>query len=348
MNGRIYDPKLGRFFSVDPVIQFPANSQSLNPYSYILNNPLSGWDPSGFAACGADLDAGDAPCQVTTTYTPTGSHIAQKATFTVGTNGADIFITAGGSKGAEARVQGAIDKIGAISQRGQIQGAACVGTCHGADKSALQIASAAANPRDRQAADLALGVAPISSEIASAYELVSGRTMVAGEEASRGWAAVGLATLGFGKYLGKADELIDLYHGTSREAAMEIRKRGIDLSKSREGLDFGAGFYTTTDLRQAQKWAARAADGGDVLHFQVSSRQLSSFRSLSPVGSDWESFVRANRSGSALHNYDVVTGAMLGNPVAFARGARAEAWGQQTSFHTQSVIDLLNGTLAGN
>ena len=48
MNGRIYDPKLGRFFSVDPVIQFPANSQSLNPYSYILNNPLSGRDPSGY------------------------------------------------------------------------------------------------------------------------------------------------------------------------------------------------------------------------------------------------------------------------------------------------------------
>ncbi len=48
MNGRIYDPKLGRFYSVDPVIQFPANSQSLNPYSYILNNPLSGRDPSGY------------------------------------------------------------------------------------------------------------------------------------------------------------------------------------------------------------------------------------------------------------------------------------------------------------
>ena len=50
MNGRIYDPKLGRFYSVDPVIQFPSNSQSLNPYSYILNNPLSGRDPSGYAS----------------------------------------------------------------------------------------------------------------------------------------------------------------------------------------------------------------------------------------------------------------------------------------------------------
>ena len=48
MNGRAYDYQLGRFLSVDPVIQFPENSQSLNPYSYILNNPLSGTDPTGF------------------------------------------------------------------------------------------------------------------------------------------------------------------------------------------------------------------------------------------------------------------------------------------------------------
>ncbi|MBK8124762.1 MAG: RHS repeat-associated core domain-containing protein [Dokdonella sp.] len=48
MNGRVYDYQLGRFLSVDPIIQFPANSQSLNPYSYIMNNPLSGRDPSGY------------------------------------------------------------------------------------------------------------------------------------------------------------------------------------------------------------------------------------------------------------------------------------------------------------
>ena len=50
MNGRVYDYQLGRFLSVDPIIQFPSNSQSLNPYSYILNNPLSGVDPTGYQA----------------------------------------------------------------------------------------------------------------------------------------------------------------------------------------------------------------------------------------------------------------------------------------------------------
>jgi RHS repeat-associated protein len=50
MNGRAYDYQLGRFLSVDPIIQFPTNSQSLNPYSYILNNPLAGTDPSGYSS----------------------------------------------------------------------------------------------------------------------------------------------------------------------------------------------------------------------------------------------------------------------------------------------------------
>ena len=48
MNGRVYDPDLGRFLSADPVIQFPGYSQSYNRYSYVLNNPLSYTDPSGF------------------------------------------------------------------------------------------------------------------------------------------------------------------------------------------------------------------------------------------------------------------------------------------------------------
>jgi len=51
MNGRVYDYNLGRFLSVDPFIQDPGNSQSMNPYSYIMNNPLAGTDPSGYSSC---------------------------------------------------------------------------------------------------------------------------------------------------------------------------------------------------------------------------------------------------------------------------------------------------------
>jgi RHS repeat-associated protein len=47
MNGRIYDPQLGRMLQVDPV-QNPG-SQGLNKYSYVVNNPLTLTDPSGYS-----------------------------------------------------------------------------------------------------------------------------------------------------------------------------------------------------------------------------------------------------------------------------------------------------------
>ena len=49
MNGRIYDPLLGRFLSADLGVQFPGDLQSYNRYSYVSNNPLRYTDPTGFA-----------------------------------------------------------------------------------------------------------------------------------------------------------------------------------------------------------------------------------------------------------------------------------------------------------
>lgn len=49
MNGRMYDPVIGRFMSTDPLTQLPNYNQSYKRYSYTLNNPLKFSDPSGFA-----------------------------------------------------------------------------------------------------------------------------------------------------------------------------------------------------------------------------------------------------------------------------------------------------------
>jgi len=47
MNGRIYDPSLGRFTSADHIVADPHFSQDYNRYAYVLDNPLGGTDPSG-------------------------------------------------------------------------------------------------------------------------------------------------------------------------------------------------------------------------------------------------------------------------------------------------------------
>jgi RHS repeat-associated protein len=48
MNGRMYDPVIGRVLSPDPSVQSPTYTQNYNRYSYCLNNPLRYTDPSGY------------------------------------------------------------------------------------------------------------------------------------------------------------------------------------------------------------------------------------------------------------------------------------------------------------
>ena len=48
-NARYYDPMLGRFLSPDTLASSLGEPQSLNGYSYVLNNPLTFNDPTGHA-----------------------------------------------------------------------------------------------------------------------------------------------------------------------------------------------------------------------------------------------------------------------------------------------------------
>jgi RHS repeat-associated protein len=52
MNGRVYDPQLGRFLSVDPVVGDLRDSQSVNAYAYVSNRALVDTDPTGLIVDG--------------------------------------------------------------------------------------------------------------------------------------------------------------------------------------------------------------------------------------------------------------------------------------------------------
>jgi len=59
MHARYYNPNMGRFLSVDPVLGTPGNPQSWNRYAYVRNRPLTLTDPKGLwaAACrGNDME----------------------------------------------------------------------------------------------------------------------------------------------------------------------------------------------------------------------------------------------------------------------------------------------------
>jgi RHS repeat-associated protein len=52
LNGRVYDPLIGRMMSADPFVPDPMNGQAWNRYSYVINNPLALTDTNGYCFLG--------------------------------------------------------------------------------------------------------------------------------------------------------------------------------------------------------------------------------------------------------------------------------------------------------
>ncbi len=144
-----------------------------------------------------------------------------------------------------------------------------------------------------------------------------------------------------------------LFHGTDTESVDSILG-GIDISVLHDSSDFGRGFYTTTNLVQAQSWALRRARRrprhAAVVEFLVSRDELAKLESMWFVRAaadtdDFWSLVEAcveagigNRGGS--HWYDVVVG-----PVSSSYAIRS-AWENydQVSFHTPRAFKVLDNS----
>ncbi len=115
-----------------------------------------------------------------------------------------------------------------------------------------------------------------------------------------------------------------LYHGSNVEVRTPILKPNL------RALDFGAGFYLTSDVDQARKWAWSVARrrGGEAF-FNVYDFEMSDSLDVFTFASadeDWLDFVVANRRGEAVMKAaDIVVG-----PVA-----------------NDSTIEVINDYMAG-
>lgn len=96
------------------------------------------------------------------------------------------------------------------------------------------------------------------------------------------------------------------------------------LIESDRYLDFGKGFYTTTNLEQASRWATikqkrTAAEVAYVNIYEIDDNLLSnlnlSILVFPEANSEWLEFVTGNRRGNPLHKYDIVKGAVANDTI---------------------------------
>lgn len=134
------------------------------------------------------------------------------------------------------------------------------------------------------------------------------------------------------------------------------------LIESDRYLDFGKGFYTTTNLEQASRWATikqkrTAAEVAYVNIYEIDDNLLSnlnlSILVFPKANSEWFQFVTGNRRGNPLHKYDIVKGAVANDTiyqtlVLYEAGAytieetitrlKVHRLFDQISFHTERAL----------
>ena len=109
-----------------------------------------------------------------------------------------------------------------------------------------------------------------------------------------------------------------LYHGSNVEVKEPI------LLKVQRELDFGKGFYTTSDMEQAARWAWRTAkrrgeSNAFVTVYEVNEDELKNIRLLSfdSPNVEWLNLVVKNRKGEYIaENWDIISGPVADDQTA--------------------------------
>ena len=109
-----------------------------------------------------------------------------------------------------------------------------------------------------------------------------------------------------------------LYHGSNVEVKEPI------LLKVQRELDFGKGFYTTSDMEQAARWAWRTAkrrgeSSAFVTVYEVNEDELKNIRLLSfdSPNVEWLNLVVKNRKGEYIAgDWDIISGPVADDQTA--------------------------------
>lgn len=169
------------------------------------------------------------------------------------------------------------------------------------------------------------------------------------------------------------DELPDIvYHGTL-DLYKESLENGINLSHSKNNLDFGKGFYTTSNYKQAVKFALKRAEfSGNkplIISYEINKEIMYQFASnclfFNYTDEKWYEFVFNNRvkNGniiSEFHNkncmYDIVYGSVADGAIGlltrkardnqvdfqeFVKSVKPYDNYNQLSFHTNNSLKAL-------
>lgn len=92
-----------------------------------------------------------------------------------------------------------------------------------------------------------------------------------------------------------------------------------DISFSREGLDFGKGFYVTKLRQQAEAYSRRFSLRGKLAYLNIYDLKLDfeyiRYKKFDAYDNEWLDYIIANRAGAETDDYDIIEGGVANDKI---------------------------------